>query len=290
MPRRHLRHGAGQEVQPEHGVAGGRAVVEMRHPDRSGIDLAQSLEDREHGQVDPDPRSGIDERHVRQRRAGRRIRAARRRSDQDRPHDLQVPHGRQHRERLPRGDLPADDRRRPDADLQQALLHGHARTRDRARAPLPAIAVAGDVRHRSLQEGQRQLRPPGGRLRAQAAGADGARQDPARGLLRALRRRGVCDRAAGDRRRERVAVRGEDPADRREDRVQVREHAHPGHDLDGRRRRWKASRPSRRRSSSARTNASTKPRPAAATASAPSAATIRPLARRACAPVLIYAK
>ena len=65
--------------------------------------------------------------------------------------------------------------RRPHADLQQALLHRDARARDRARAPLPAIAVAGDVRHRSLQEGQRQLRPPGRRPRAQAPGADGAR-------------------------------------------------------------------------------------------------------------------
>ena len=33
---------------------------------------------------------------------------------------------------------------------------------------------------------------------------------------------------------ERAAVRREDPPDRREDRVQVREHAHPRHDLDGR--------------------------------------------------------
>ena len=98
-----------------------------------------------------------------------------------------------------------------------------------------ATAVAGDVRHRSLQEGQRRLRPPGGRLRAQGPRADRAREDPARGLLRALRRRGVRDRAARDRRRERGPVRREDPRYRREDRVQVREHAHPGDDLDGRR-------------------------------------------------------
>ena len=51
---------------------------------------------------------------------------------------------------------------------------GDAGARDGARAALPARAVAGDVRHRPLQEGQRQLRPPGRRLRAQAAGADGA--------------------------------------------------------------------------------------------------------------------
>ena len=89
---------------------------------------------------------------------------------------------------------------------------GDARARDRARATLPAAAVAGDVRHRPLQEGQRQLRPPGRRLRAQAAGADGAsakirRED----LLRPLRRRGVRDRAPRDRRRRRAAVRREDP-------------------------------------------------------------------------------
>ena len=42
-------------------------------------------------------------------------------------------------------------------------------------------------------------------------------EDPARGLLRALRRRGVRDRAARDRRRERGAVRREDPQARRED-------------------------------------------------------------------------
>ena len=40
-------------------------------------------------------------------------------------------------------------------------------------AALPPRAVAGDVRHRPLQEDQRQLRPPRGRLRAQAAGVDG---------------------------------------------------------------------------------------------------------------------
>ena len=65
-------------------------------------------------------------------------------------------------------------------------------------------AVAGDVRHRPLQEDQRRLRPPRRRLRAQAPRADGARQDPPRGLLRPLRRRGVRHRAARDRRRQRL--------------------------------------------------------------------------------------
>ena len=200
LPGRDLRLGAGEEVQPQLVVAGDRSIVKMRYPDRPGVDLAQSLEDREHRQVDPGARSRLDQRHLRQRRADRRVRAARRRSDQDRPHDLQVPDRRQHRERLPRRDLPPDDDRRPHADLQQALFPGDDRARDRALAALPARAVAGDVRHRPLQEDQRQLRPPRGRLRAQAPGVDGEDQDPPRGSLRALRRRGVRDRAAGDRR------------------------------------------------------------------------------------------
>ena len=71
------------------------------------------------------------------------------------------------------------------------------------------------------------------------------REDPPRGLLRALRRRGVRDRAARDRRRQRAAVRREDPPARREDRVQVRGHAHPGHDLDRRRVDRRRARPRR---------------------------------------------
>ena len=49
--------------------------------------------------------------------------------------------------------------------LEREIARAHRYRRD---------AVAGDVRHRSLQEGQRQLRPPRRRLRAQAPGADGA--------------------------------------------------------------------------------------------------------------------
>ena len=52
-------------------------------------------------------------------------------------------------------------------------------------------AGAGDVRHRSLQEGQRHLRPPGGRLRAVGDLDAADRRAARRGRLRALRRRGV---------------------------------------------------------------------------------------------------
>ena len=69
-------------------------------------------------------------------------------------------------------------------------------------AALPPRAVAGHVRHRPLQEDQRQLRPPRRRLRAQAPGARRCKTKIRReDLLRALRRRGVRDRAARDRRR-----------------------------------------------------------------------------------------
>ena len=67
----------------------------------------------------------------------------------------------------------------------------------------PLSLVMFDIDH--FKKIERRLRPPRGRLRAQAPRADGAREDPARGLLRALRRRGVRDRAARDRRRERGA-------------------------------------------------------------------------------------
>ena len=58
--------------------------------------------------------------------------------------------------------------------------------RSRARS-LPSSPVAVDVRHRSLQEHQRQTRPPRRRLRAHAPRDGGARQDPSRRRVRAVR-------------------------------------------------------------------------------------------------------
>ena len=77
---------------------------------------------------------------------------------------------------LPRRDLPDDDRRRPHRRPQQALLPRVPRARDRALRALPPAAVAADVRHRPLQEDQRQARPPHRRLRAARDGAPPARR------------------------------------------------------------------------------------------------------------------
>ena len=62
-----------------------------RHPDRPGSGLAQPLQDHQHRQRDHAPRHGVDQRHLRQRRDDRRVRAARRRLHQGRPLHLQVP-------------------------------------------------------------------------------------------------------------------------------------------------------------------------------------------------------
>ena len=64
-------------------------------------------------------------------------------------------------------------------------------------APQPS-AVAGDVRRRSLQEGQRHPRPPRRRRRAEGARRRMQAAHPPRGSVRALRRRGVRVRAAFD--------------------------------------------------------------------------------------------
>ena len=95
------------------------------------------------------------------------------------------------------------------------------------------------------------------------------REDPARGLLRALRRRGVRDRAARDRRRERLPFAEKIRQIVEKHGVQVREHAHPDDDLDGRRDDRRRARSTPPASSSAPTSVCTRRRPAAATASAP---------------------
>ena len=140
LPGRHLRARARQEVQPEPAPDHHRPLVEGRHPDRSRSGVAQPLQDHQHRQRDHAARHGVDERHLRQRRDDRRVRAARRRLHQGRPLHLQVPQRQQHRERVPRGDLPAHHGRRAHPGVQPALLRRDARARDRrARCATAAI-------------------------------------------------------------------------------------------------------------------------------------------------------
>ena len=67
-------------------------------------------------------------------------------------------------------------------------------------------AGAGAVRHRSLQEGERHLRPPGRRLRAVGAVDAADRRAARRGRLRPLRRRGVRGHLPRHRRRRRRQI------------------------------------------------------------------------------------
>ena len=86
--------------------------------------------------------SAVDQRQLRQRRAGHQVRAARCRLREDRRRDLQVPLGLRHRGELPRRDLQDDDRGRPDRRPQQALLPRVPRARDRPLRALPPPALA----------------------------------------------------------------------------------------------------------------------------------------------------
>ena len=128
-------------------------------------------QDHQHRQVDHAARHGLDQRHLRQRRADRRVRAARRRLHQDRPHASSSSssggnienayHEEIYRLTTVDGLTQVFNRRYFLETLEREIG---------ARAALSPRAVADHVRHRSLQGDQRQLRPPRRRLRAQAAG------------------------------------------------------------------------------------------------------------------------
>ena len=87
--------------------------------------------------------------------------AAGRRLPAGRQLHLPLPGRRQRRGRVPRGDLPADDHRRPDPDPQRPVLHRVPRPRGLRHGPARPAAVAGPVRHRPVQDDQRRPRPPG---------------------------------------------------------------------------------------------------------------------------------
>ena len=96
---------------------------------------------------------GLDQRHLLQRRSHQRAPPHRRRQDPGRLDD----HPQVHLPRLARRELPAPDvrvgaARRAHQDLQQEVLPRSPRERVRLRGPPQNAAVAGDVRHRSLQE------------------------------------------------------------------------------------------------------------------------------------------
>ena len=118
--------------------------------------------------------------------------ARRRRQDPGRlDDDPQVHLPRQPRRDLPEADVRVGAARRAHQGLQQEVLHRPARERVHLRDPPRSAAVAGALRHRPLQEGQRHPRPPGRRLRAVGDLDAAHRRAARRGRLRALRRRGV---------------------------------------------------------------------------------------------------
>jgi hypothetical protein len=134
-----------------------------------------------------------------------------RRPHQGGPDHLQVPLGPGRRGAVPRRNLPDDHHRRSDAGARQALPARGAREGDHPRAAARARSLVRHVRHRPLQEDQRRPRAPGGRLRPEGARADRPGAHPPRRGVRALRRRGVCDRAAGDEPRRCAGARGRAP-------------------------------------------------------------------------------
>ena len=113
----------------------GTAPFEIGRSSKNDLFIDQESISRHHARITFDgtaywvDRPGLDERHVRERRARQGAAPARRRPDPHRPVDPQVHDRREHRGPLPRGDLPPDDGGRPHADLQPPLLQRGARAR-----------------------------------------------------------------------------------------------------------------------------------------------------------------
>ena len=104
-----------------------------------------------------------------------------------------------------RGAGGAGDDRRPDRAGQPPHLPGALRDHARPRRAPRAVGVAAADRHRSLQEDQRQLRPPDRRRRAAPGRRDPEGERAQDRHRRALRRRGVRARARGHRPRRRAS-------------------------------------------------------------------------------------
>ena len=143
----------------------GQATFEIGRSSRSDLPIDQESISRHHARITFDgtaphrrgPR--LDERHLRERRQREAPAPQGRRPGEARSLDPEVHGGRQHRGELPRRDLSPDDDGCAHADAQPSLLQRGARARVQPQPALPPRAVAHPLRHRSLQEDQRHLRP-----------------------------------------------------------------------------------------------------------------------------------
>jgi len=172
MPRRHLRTRARAQIQPRDPPTSSSAVRPRGEIqiDQESVFRAINAKIINNRQIDHPARSRLDQRHLRQRSADRRVRAARRRLHQDRADDFQVPLGRQHRER-PTTRRSIDSRRSTVSRqvfnrryfLEQ--LDREVSRAKRYRRELSLILFD----NRSLQADQRHLRPPRRRLRCSSS-------------------------------------------------------------------------------------------------------------------------